>query len=329
MNIIGYIIRVIVFFIALPSICILWITQFILFCPLTIISYYINRRKESINLSLIKRKVNFNKNIRFNRIDDVSKILGCNTRNVAYRWNIFTEYLLNLKDDLNALDFGAGSLRDSYELNLMGMNVDSFDVDIKAMKESYSYYDWKNPRKINLHDKNTLEHQINNYDLIIAFDVLEHLIDLDIIILDLKMKLNTNGVIFVTVPNRKSLFESYWRVRRLMRSSINLSNDNSGVSHVNFYTPDEWKHYFMDKGFKIIKHDMAIGFIVNDCWHGIYGLLSRLFLVPVIKQFCKNAKTFERIFYPKWLMRYVDFLDELTKPYMKHRWGWNLFILSK
>ena len=30
----------------------------------------------------------------FDRVEDVSKLMGCNTRNVEYRWSIFRKYLI-------------------------------------------------------------------------------------------------------------------------------------------------------------------------------------------------------------------------------------------
>lgn len=59
----------------------------------------------------------------FDRTDDVSKLDGCNTRNVEYRWDVFAKELANVPRGSEALDFGAGSLRDSFELTKRGYNV--------------------------------------------------------------------------------------------------------------------------------------------------------------------------------------------------------------
>src|SRR5712664_3251996 len=53
----------------------------------------------------------------FDRSQDVSKLEGCNTRSIEYRWDLFTKELQSIPRGGEVLDFGAGSLRDSFELN--------------------------------------------------------------------------------------------------------------------------------------------------------------------------------------------------------------------
>ena len=44
----------------------------------------------------------------FDRTDDVSKLEGCNTRGVEYRWDIFTKRLDTIPSGSHAIDFGLG-----------------------------------------------------------------------------------------------------------------------------------------------------------------------------------------------------------------------------
>ena len=44
----------------------------------------------------------------FDRTDDVSKLEGCNTRNVEYRWDLFSLELEMIPGGSETLDFGAG-----------------------------------------------------------------------------------------------------------------------------------------------------------------------------------------------------------------------------
>src|SRR6516165_306876 len=78
----------------------------------------------------------------FDRTDDVSKLDGCNTRNVEYRWNLFSGELKNIPGGSEVLDFGAGSLRDSFELAKRGYNVTSLDLDQGLLQSYRSEYDW-------------------------------------------------------------------------------------------------------------------------------------------------------------------------------------------
>src|SRR5206468_441943 len=68
----------------------------------------------------------------FDRRRDVSKLLGCNTRNVQFRWDIFSRWIATLlqhRAEPTALDLGAGSLRDTYELTTLGVKVDALDLN--------------------------------------------------------------------------------------------------------------------------------------------------------------------------------------------------------
>ncbi len=115
----------------------------------------------------------------FDRLTDVSKLRGCNTRNVHYRWSLFTEELSRAKvaaPVAEALDFGAGSLRDSYELAGLGFKVCSCDLNRAAMEEGHRFFDWSatsGPPAIV--DFDSLGDQKNRFSAITAFDVIEHL----------------------------------------------------------------------------------------------------------------------------------------------------------
>ena len=78
----------------------------------------------------------------FDRTDDVSKLEGCNTRNVEYRWDLFSKGLEMIPRGGETLDFGAGSLRDSFELVKRGYNVTSVDLDLDTLSSYQTDYDW-------------------------------------------------------------------------------------------------------------------------------------------------------------------------------------------
>jgi 2-polyprenyl-3-methyl-5-hydroxy-6-metoxy-1,4-benzoquinol methylase len=273
----------------------------------------------------------------FNRIDDVSKITGCNTRHDQYRWNIFTNAMKELQNNsMKALDYGAGSLRDTFELSILGFEVDAIDLNEDRLKSSYDKYDCtqvKHRPNIQAGSIRDLDNNRSQYDLILAFDVIEHLIELNDGVEKLRNKLSNNGYIFVTVPNRLALFERYFKAMHKMRLKKGIV-DRTGIPHVNFYTPQEWKQFFIDRGFIVSDHDMAIGFFVNDVWRGFYGIPTWIFINPVLRGITtalgmRYDVEFERIFYPRWLMKLVNELDETTKKYFKNQWGWNLFVLNR
>ena len=78
----------------------------------------------------------------FDRVDDVSKIEGCNTRGIEYRWSTFSRVIATFPVGSSALDFGAGSLRESFDLAVRGFNVTSIDIDSELMSAYKTNYNW-------------------------------------------------------------------------------------------------------------------------------------------------------------------------------------------
>src|SRR5690349_1014273 len=74
--------------------------------------------------------------------DGISKIEGCETRGVSYRWDVFTKHLTNIPPGAEALDFGAGSLRESVDLARRGFHVTSIDMDGHTLEEYRRRYVW-------------------------------------------------------------------------------------------------------------------------------------------------------------------------------------------
>jgi 2-polyprenyl-3-methyl-5-hydroxy-6-metoxy-1,4-benzoquinol methylase len=276
----------------------------------------------------------------FDRRRDVSKLEGCNTRNVQFRWNIFSrwiEKLLQRRPAPAALDLGAGSLRDTYELTARGLSVDALDLNADQLHASWNAYDWSAvTRKPRLITGSLVEAGLtrDTYDLVLAFDVIEHLRDLDRNLVTLAEIMTDKGLLFVSVPNRRAAFERLFRIyheRRLSRGIV----DTSGVPHVNFKSPSEWKATFRESGFSVLDHEMAIGFLVNDIWQATFAIPLRTFVDPVIQRCCARlgrpyrARVIENLLYPRWWMRLVNELDEALKPLTHPFWGWNLLVLSR
>src|SRR5712672_3122436 len=117
----------------------------------------------------------------FDRSNDVSKLEGCNTRGVAYRRSIFLDAISTIPKGSDVLDFGAGSLRESFDLVSRGFNVTSVDMDAELLSSYKTKYAW--PDNGTRHDMIAAA-DINDglsrlrgkrFSLITCFDVLEHL----------------------------------------------------------------------------------------------------------------------------------------------------------
>ena len=275
----------------------------------------------------------------FDRRRDVSKLFGCNTRNVHYRWSIFERRLANLKAEFSeprAIDFGAGSLRDSYELSKLGFRVVSVDLDESLLRRYSEFYDWKElPSAPQLFarplDDLIREAGANSFHLAIAFDVIEHLEDPAAYVKRIRSLLKPEGLFFTIVPNRRALFEKYFKysIGKQRKRGVPWT---PGVPHLQFKTAEEWREFFEANGFTVREHDMTIGFLVNDCWNGLLSLPLRVYVVPVLQRLAHalrlkvQADTLEQSFSPAWLMERVNVWDQIFKQSLKNRFGWNLIV---
>ena len=330
--------------IAIALLPFVWIIQLLIFAPPLALAFFLTRETDPVDGPVPASTNYVPKPICFDRLRDVSKLHGCNTRNVNYRWSVFRETLESVQHaapgagPVRALDFGAGSLRDTYELSRLGFRVTALDLDEASMREGFSYYDWATtcqpPELASVSLDDLLP--FARYNVITAFDVIEHLMNPQVVLQALHRKLAKNGVLLVTVPNRLSLWErvrqsTFQRHRRENRLDL-----VSGIPHVQFRTPAEWAAYFSEQGFAIRRHEMGIGFLVNDVWTGFYSILSHVFVEPALNPILARTvgrrlpvNVLQVVFCPRWLMRRVHQLDVLLKPVFRHRWGWNLFVLER
>ena len=331
--------------VALVVFCVLvcvWLVQLAVFLPLLIWASLCRDRKVSFAEPAPVPSGYAAEGIVFDRLLDASKLYGCNTRNVPFRWSVFLTALESIKaariggEVPRALDFGAGSMRDSYELARMGFEVTASDLNETAMQEGLKFYDWNSVAHTPMTVSGPLESALgeSSFHVITSFDVIEHLFEPVVVLEHLRRHLTADGLMLITVPNRRTLGERVGRFRHWLRMRRGRP-DYSGVPHVQFRTPGEWAAFFESVGFKVQAHDMAIGALVNDGWASLYGLPVRIFIEPVVRKaavilgFSYTKFRFEKIFYPRWLMRLVNRLDESFKPWLRGQWAWNLFVLKK
>jgi SAM-dependent methyltransferase len=207
----------------LVVLCVVWVVLFALFLPFILLAVIIAGRSNQVppgqKPQQVDRKPDDDGSIPlvFDRRQDISKLFGCNTRNVQYRWNLFSlriEQILKRHEQPNALDFGAGSLRDSYELARLGFCVTSVDLDPAVMDRYFKSYDWAEVHRaptIFTAPIETLREGDTAFHLAIAFDVIEHLEDPSHYCHRIHSLLREDGLLFTIVPNRRSIFERYFR----------------------------------------------------------------------------------------------------------------------
>jgi SAM-dependent methyltransferase len=337
--------------VVLILVCLLWLLLFVIFAPLILVaSLLVNKVRAENDVELPARPAGPTVSTDnqsdphefvFDRRGDISKLFGCNTRNVKYRWKIFSERIDSIKRLSNApvaLDFGAGSLRDSYELSRLGFSVTAVDLNHSLLESYYRSYDWSSvrcPLKLHTGSLQALQKDsLSSFDLAIAFDVIEHLESPHDYCSTISSMLHENGLLFTIVPNKRSIFERYFKhsLKRQRELGVALV---PGVPHLQFNSPEEWRLIFEKAGFRILEHEMAIGFFVNDVWNGLLGLPLRVYVEPVLERLAFalgkkfNSVAFEEAFSPKWLMKHVHLVDELFKRQFAPRFGWNLIVAQK
>jgi 2-polyprenyl-3-methyl-5-hydroxy-6-metoxy-1,4-benzoquinol methylase len=270
----------------------------------------------------------------FDRVEDVSKLMGCNTRNVEYRWSIFRKYLDSVSPGSNVLDFGAGSLRDSHELAVLGYNVTSVDMDEALLSSYRADYNWPS---------NGMTHRIvggsdpaeslakisgDKFSLVTCFDVLEHLDNPTPILELLGSHMAADGKMFITVPNGRTLFELAFRADLLIARATKRRLQ-PGEAHLQLNSPSQWRRLIEGAGLKVLAHDMQIGAVVNTSFALVQ--LPVLLLCRVLNRLgirFDGAAISSRICNPK-LMSALDRFDKVSKPALRNMYGWNLFVVSR
>ena len=278
----------------------------------------------------------------FDRTKDVSKIIGCNTRNVPYRWSIFETHLREVPAGSHVLDFGAGALRETWEMARRGYQVTAVDLDAKQIADYCKDYDWRSGIE---HDpqfdirRGLAGHVPPNggYKLALAFDVFEHLSDPASLLNDMYACLSPGGLVFCTVPNCLTLsevgFRVGWKINVATKSRFSRSGrlPREGEPHIQFKTPGQWRRLFTTlTPFEIADHDLQIGCFANTWFWTVrfsgllFGVLSR----KLLRTKKPKVSNHHVLCHPR-LMSCLHGLDTLTRPAMRAFCAWNLFVLRK
>jgi len=142
----------------------------------------------------------------------------------AYRLHsdIFEMIKPYLKDKLHVLDFGCGQGAFSQRLIDLGMVVDACDINTRQVKANVN-------RKIELDLNREIppEKFPDKYDLILAFEIIEHLQNPWKYLEDCLKLLKIGGIIMLTTPNISNFVS---RLRFFMRGSL-LAYEKADLKH--------------------------------------------------------------------------------------------------
>jgi 2-polyprenyl-3-methyl-5-hydroxy-6-metoxy-1,4-benzoquinol methylase len=147
------------------------------------------------------------------------------------------------------LDIGCSDGVWGQEWQRRGWKVSGIDVNPDQVKVAQ-----KNGIDAHVCDLNrdTIPFQDNQFDLIFAGEVIEHLVDTDGFIADVRRVCKPGGRLLLTTPNLAS-FEN--RLRLVLGIYPNWLNYNlQGSGHVRGYTPRVLKRQLAEHGFRVTRH---------------------------------------------------------------------------
>lgn len=140
------------------------------------------------------------------------------------------EKLLNGKKNLQILNIGVATGATSEMLSVFG-NVVSLEYD----KECYEFTKSKIQLPIILGSILDLPFENQKYDLVCAFDVIEHVQNDDLAISEMKRVCKSSGFVCVTVPafmglwSHHDVVNHHFRRYKMKRLSELLNNENNGI----------------------------------------------------------------------------------------------------
>jgi len=266
----------------------------------------------------------------FDRTADVSKLDGCNTRGIEYRWDIFKRHLPSIPAEGKVLDFGAGSLRESFDLTSRGFDVTSIDLDFATLSAYRARYNWPAEARHRMVADRDLFAALaglgdTKFSLITCFDVLEHLEDPVSALRCFADRMTDDARLFVTVPNGRTLFELAWRLDlKIARATGRYIRP--GEPHLQRLSPARWKSIIRDAGLSVRDHEMHIGFFANNT-----AALVQVPLALTGRLLRKVGFNFDGVAASERVIQrtapLMDALDRRTR-FLKDLYGWNLFVIS-
>lgn len=124
------------------------------------------------------------------------------------QWVLFQKHLFAyklakhyIKKGYNILEIGCG---DGYGANYLAendINVIGIDVDKHSINYAQRKYQ-KNTLSFHLYDGENINYEPHSFDMVISFQVMEHVENINLFLENIKKMLKQNGLFLITTPNR-------------------------------------------------------------------------------------------------------------------------------
>ena len=147
------------------------------------------------------------------------------------------------------LDLGCRIGDGTYILKDLGKIIVGVDIDKKALEYARLYYSNENIKYF-VSDACNLSFKSNSFDIVISLEVIEHILDQDSFLLEIKRVLKDSGIAIISTPNR---------------DIIKIQGSTSNPTHIKELSFKEFK-LILSKYFKNIK------FYGQDRGRNIVGL---------------------------------------------------------
>lgn len=187
-----------------------------------------------------------------------------------YSFMIIREYLKNVR---NALELGCGAGTNLFFLAKHNINITGVDISEKAIFNCNESAKYMRIRKAKFINEDILKFRSKiKYDLIVCFEVLEHLQN-DIACINLIYGLlNNNGTALISVPSKNSV---------IYRLGL-LKKNERVIGHLRRYDKDEIVETVYKTKFKISEIKLVEGPIRDIFFHiRPFGIFIRYFRGPI------------------------------------------------
>lgn len=157
----------------------------------------------------------------------------------------------SIPSDKRILDLGAGHGAFTQKLYEIGYNVSACDLFPEIFE-----FDEIECKKVDI--TQTFPYADNSFDIVIAVEVSEHIVDHEMFFSELSRILVPGGTLYISTPNILSLKS---RMQFLFRgffysfAPLDMAN-NSGLQHVASMTLDQYNYVAIKNGFKAAKYNI-------------------------------------------------------------------------
>ena len=166
--------------------------------------------------------------------------------NKILKYDPFNKSSLNFDRRLNILDYGCGDGHISAILTNMGHLVTAIDICPFNETKFRDLINKENQTNLKFFNSNWVTSNdiyINTFDLIICLEVLEHIKEFKVILEKLKISLNKNGYLLISIP-------SYYSEKLFSYLCFNWMKDSE---HINLFKKNDFIQILNENGLEVIK----------------------------------------------------------------------------